>query len=197
MRSRTLPSRSGPKDETLARTWAPTLPERERISRGWPAALTGAAACVLGAPLVTVLQGRFYYEVTLVRVGEGGSARLGFATAAGRETLRQSLSVALGSHLGSWAAEGLVGRRHPHPLAVAGPGGFRVGDRVWGRYGAASEYKATVAAVRGDGGYTVDWDDGDEMNRVRGAEQLRRIEDEAHGGAAAGVAWRPEPYPKP
>ena len=39
LRSRTLPSRSGPKDETLARTWAPTLPDSDRISSGWPAAL--------------------------------------------------------------------------------------------------------------------------------------------------------------
>ena len=39
LRSSTLPSRSGPKDEMLARTWAPVLPESERISMGWPAAL--------------------------------------------------------------------------------------------------------------------------------------------------------------
>ena len=38
LRSRTLPSSSGPNDDTLARTWAPVLPDSDRISSGWPAA---------------------------------------------------------------------------------------------------------------------------------------------------------------
>ena len=38
LRSRTLPSSSGPNDEMLARTWAPLLPDSDRTSSGWPAA---------------------------------------------------------------------------------------------------------------------------------------------------------------
>ena len=38
LRSRTLPSSSGPNDEMLARTWAPLLPDSDRISTGCPAA---------------------------------------------------------------------------------------------------------------------------------------------------------------
>ncbi len=36
LRSRTLPSSSGPNEWTVARTWAPSLPDRDRNSTGWP-----------------------------------------------------------------------------------------------------------------------------------------------------------------
>ena len=34
-----MPRSSGPNDETLARTWAPVLPDRDRTSIGWPGGL--------------------------------------------------------------------------------------------------------------------------------------------------------------
>ncbi len=37
LRSRTLPSSSGPNEWTLARTWAPSCPDSDRNSTGWPA----------------------------------------------------------------------------------------------------------------------------------------------------------------
>ena len=36
LRSRTLPSSSGPNEWTEARTWAPSLPDSDRNSTGWP-----------------------------------------------------------------------------------------------------------------------------------------------------------------
>ena len=38
LRSRTLPSSNGPKEWTVARTWAPSLPDSDRYSTGWPEA---------------------------------------------------------------------------------------------------------------------------------------------------------------
>ena len=60
LRSSTLPSSSGPNDETLARTWAPVLPDSDRISTGWPAAWNVHASDVQRSmrPLVGGVAGR-------------------------------------------------------------------------------------------------------------------------------------------
>jgi hypothetical protein len=49
---------------------------------------------------------------------------------------------------------------------------YRVGDRVWGRYRNGRWYPARVAEVPGEGLYLLDWDDGDQQDRVKGPEEV-------------------------
>ncbi len=66
---------------------------------------------------------------------------------------------------------------------------YSVGDRVRALYSDGQAYPATIAAVRAEGSYTVDWDDGDDRCRERNAEQVYPLrETEAAGAAAAEAA---------
>lgn len=52
---------------------------------------------------------------------------------------------------------------------------FLVGDIVKGLFLQAHWYLATVAKVNGDGTYEVEWDDGDEVDKTKKAEELRLV----------------------
>jgi len=56
----------------------------------------------------------------------------------------------------------------------AAPAMFAVGDTVLAFYAAdGNEYPVTVAEVRDDGTFLVDWADGDPQDRVKTAEQMQ------------------------
>ncbi len=59
--------------------------------------------------------------------------------------------------------------------AVAAAELFPVGTRVSGLYKNGSRYPATVAEVHDSGEYLLNWDDGDQADRVKRAEQLLRL----------------------
>ena len=87
LRSRTLPRSSGPKELTLARTWAPVTPDSDRISTGWPCACEGPAQGLGAADDVgvgRVAGGADARQVALHVDGEDGDAR-------GRELAREKL----------------------------------------------------------------------------------------------------------
>lgn len=48
-------------------------------------------------------------------------------------------------------------------------------ERVLGKYGDGNWYKATVKKRNEDGTYTLDWDDGDVNDRVKGAGEIRKL----------------------
>ncbi len=52
------------------------------------------------------------------------------------------------------------------------PQAYQVGDRVWGRYRNGRWYPARVVEAREDGRYLLDWDDGDQQDRVKGPEEV-------------------------
>ena len=70
-------------------------------------------------------------------------------------------------------------------LAVAEP--FPVGTRVSGLYKNGNRYPATVAEIREGGEYLLNWDDGDQMDRLKRAEHLSLL--------AAAATAQPEPIP--
>ncbi len=49
-----------------------------------------------------------------------------------------------------------------------------MGEEVEGLYKNGHWYPAKVNSIRDDGGYLLDWNDGDAQDRVKAAEQLRR-----------------------
>ncbi len=63
-----------------------------------------------------------------------------------------------------------------------------VGDRVRALYADGQAYPATIAAVRAEGSYTVDWDDGDDRCRERTAEQVFPLRETEAAGAEATAA---------
>eukprot|EP01045_Picozoa_sp_COSAG04_P022523 COSAG04_NODE_2560_length_3930_cov_3.755155_1_plen_68_part_10 len=66
---------------------------------------------------------------------------------------------------------------------VASAGQHEVGDRVMAIFADGQAYAATIAGLR-SGGYTVDWDDGDDRHRERSEAQVFVL----GGGAAAAAA---------
>ena len=65
----------------------------------------------------------------------------------------------------------------------------RVGDAVRGRFRDGRWYGAVVARVRGDGMYELDWDDGDDEDRVKGGGEMRAGKREV-GREGKGVSKR-------
>ncbi len=55
---------------------------------------------------------------------------------------------------------------------TSAPEPFPVGTRVSGLYKNGNRYPATVAEVRDGGEYLLNWDDGDQADRVKRAEHL-------------------------
>jgi len=58
--------------------------------------------------------------------------------------------------------------------AQVGP--YHVGDRVAAQYWSGGWYAATIEKENSDGTFTVSWDDGDMIDRVKAANRLRRLE---------------------
>ena len=52
---------------------------------------------------------------------------------------------------------------------------FRVGDEVQGLYKDGRWYTADIAEVQDDVRYLLNWHDGDTVDRVKAANQLRKI----------------------
>ncbi len=74
------------------------------------------------------------------------------------------------------------------PLTLAAPAApsFRVGDQVEGRTQDGVWFPATVVAIRQDGRFSIAWSDGNVLDAVKGAGELR-----VPAGAGAAGASRP------
>ena len=59
-----------------------------------------------------------------------------------------------------------------HTLPANYSAQYLVGDRVWGRYSSGRWYPARVAEARGGGWYVLDWDDGDQRDRLKGPGEV-------------------------
>jgi len=55
-------------------------------------------------------------------------------------------------------------------------GQYHIGDRVAAQYWSGGWYGATIEKDNGDGTFTLSWDDGDVVDRVKAADKLRRLE---------------------
>jgi len=75
---------------------------------------------------------------------------------------------------------------------VASAGQHHVGDRVMALYADGQAYAATIAGLR-SGGYTVDWDDGDDRHRERSEAQVFVLGGGAAAAAAEGDSAQPAP----
>mmetsp|Transcript_78292 Transcript_78292/g.135852 ORF Transcript_78292/g.135852 Transcript_78292/m.135852 type:complete len:689 (+) Transcript_78292:120-2186(+) len=72
----------------------------------------------------------------------------------------------------------------PASAAAADVKEFFVGDIVKGLFLQAHWYLATVAKVNGDGTYEVEWDDGDEVDKTKKAEELKLVRRTAEAASA-------------
>jgi hypothetical protein len=125
------------------------------------------------------------------------SLQVGFAGA----NLDPALAGAgVGEDAASWAVDGIrrcrlhqpggpaagrSGRLQSEEQPVQSSAPFAVGDRVEGKYKNGNWFPAIIFEQESDGRFQLRWDDGDPLDRIKSADELRRYDPEAGGGSAA------------
>ena len=141
LRSRTLPSSSGPNEWTVARTWAPSLPDSDRNSTGWPDGSNVQPSDVTRSMSFGVRRVARRREAGQVALDVGDEDRhAGLRQLAGEQLQRLGLAGARGARDEAVAVEHRQRDLHArviHELAIvhrAADDEARLAERVAGRH---------------------------------------------------------------
>ena len=145
-------------NRNLARTAGPT----DRI--GVPQ-LAVAEPFPVGTRVSGLYKNGKRYPATVAEIREGGEYLLNWDDGDQMDRLKRA------EHL-SLLAAAATAQPEPIPVDTAAPVHFSVGMRVSGLYRNGNRYPATIAEVRENGEYLLNWDDGDPADRVKVAEHL-------------------------